>query len=253
MQNANRLEQQSLDKSISIQQRRVEQAQRIAQNGNAEYLQQEEEKLIEIERQREESARKQIAINTALQASQLLVSITGALTAISVPGAGPALVAANIATIVAGLSTGYGLLSNLASSTPSFFEGKDFVPLGNNPKGRDTIPANLHEGEAVIQADKNAKYAPTVRAIRRGLISPDILNSISTGKLNYGAIEKAIEVKTSNSDFTEMNKKLESMLMLLSGTNKAIGGLNVNVNMDSDGFSASIMKYQTRRSKMLNA
>jgi hypothetical protein len=41
--------------------------------------------------------------------------------------------------------------------------------------------------------------------------------------------------------------------MIMSGTNKSIDGLNFNVNLDSDGFSASIQKAMNRKNKILNA
>jgi hypothetical protein len=252
-----RNEQLALDRSIELQRRKVTSAQRIADAGNAEYLQQEEEKLAELERQREESSRKQIAINTALQASQLLVSITGAVMAISAGPAGPALVATNIATIIGALTTGYALIDSLNSNVPSFYDGIDYIPLGNNKKGKDTVPAMLHEGEAVIQADKNAKYAPTIKAIRRGLVDPSLLNSIAQGGLNYSGLGNAIEVNNNNNynakELREMNDKLERLTMIMSGTNKSIDDLNFNVNLDSDGFSASIQKAMNRKNKILNA
>lgn len=41
---------------------------------------------------------------------------------------------------------------------PAFAEGTAYVGLNGNPKGVDTIPAYLNEGEAVIPTDRNKKY-----------------------------------------------------------------------------------------------
>ncbi len=261
----------SVDRSISLQQKRVDEAKRLADAGNAEYLQAEEDKMRELESKREEAGRKQLILDSALQASQLLVAITGAISAISIPGAGPALVAANIATILGALATGYGLVSNLSGKQPKFFSGTDMVrddvtggsdslSRGRHRAGRDTIPAWLHEGEAVIQSDRNKEYNPTVRAIRRGLLPPAILNGFvrdySNG-INYGALDSALRVsegaKFNESHFIEMNKRLGRLENVMSGTAEAIAGLNVNVAMDSNGFSASIAKHMERRNKILNA
>lgn len=261
----------SVDRSIALQQKRVDEARRLADAGNAEYLQQEEEKMRELEAKKEEAARKQLVLDAALQASQLLVAITGAIGAISIPGAGPALVAANIATILGALATGYGLVSNLSGKQPKFFTGTDMVrddvtggsdslSRGRHRAGQDTIPAWLHEGEAVIQSDRNKEYNPTVRAIRRGLLPPSVLNGFvrdySNG-INYGALDSALRVseggKFNESHFIEMNKRLGRLENVMSGTADAIAGLNVNVAMDSNGFSASIMKHAERRNKILNA
>ncbi len=261
----------SVDRSIALQQKRVDEAKRLADAGNAEYLQQEEDKMRELEAKKEEATRKQLILDSALQASQLLVAITGAIGAISVPGAGPALVAANIATILGALATGYGLVSNLSGKQPKFFTGTDMVredvtggsdslSRGRYKVGRDTIPAWLHEGEAVIQSDRNKEYNPTVRAIRRGLLPPAVLNGFvrdySNG-INYGALDSALRVsegtKFNESHFIEMNRRLGRLENVMSGTAEAIAGLNVNVAMDSNGFSASITKHLERRNKILNA
>jgi hypothetical protein len=243
------------NRAIESQKRRVDEASRIASEGNAEYLQQEEERMRELEAKRDEDARKQLAINAALQASQVLVSITGALAS---SGGEPIQVATKVATIIAALATGFALVSSLQSKTPSFFEGTDFVPLGNNKKGRDTVPAFLHEGEAVIQADKNKAYAPAIKAIRRGLIDPEILNGFVTGsKMNHFALGQALQTSSNPSfketHFIEMNERLAGLEQVMLGTTKAVKQIGVNVNLDSDGFSLSIQKHLDRKSKIWNA
>ena len=243
------------NRAIESQKKRVDEASRIASEGNAEYLQQEEERMRELEAKRDEDARKQLAINAALQASQVLVSITGALAS---SGGEPIQVATKVATIIAALATGYALVSSLQSKTPSFFEGTDFVPLGNNPKGRDTVPAFLHEGEAVIQADKNKAYAPTIKAIRRGLLPPEILNGFVTGnQMNHMALGQALQASSNTSfkesHFVEMNERLAGLEQVMLGTTKAVRQIGVNVNLDSDGFSLSIQKHLERKSKIWNA
>jgi hypothetical protein len=243
------------NRAIESQRKRVDEASRIASEGNAEYLQQEEERMRELEAKRDEDARKQLAINAALQASQVLVSITGALAS---SGGEPIQVATKVATIIAALATGFALVSSLQSKTPSFFEGTDFVPLGNNKKGRDTVPAFLHEGEAVIQADKNKAYAPTIKAIRRGLLPPELLNGFVTGnQMNHLALGKALQSSSNTSfkesHFVEMNERLAGLEQVMLGTTKAVRQIGVNVNLDSDGFSMSIQKHLERKSKIWNA
>ena len=243
------------NRAIESQKRRVDEASRIASEGNAEYLQQEEERMRELEAKRDADARKQLAINAALQASQVLVSITGALAS---SGGEPIQVATKIATIIAALATGFALVSSLQSKTPSFFEGTDFVPLGNNKRGRDTVPAFLHEGEAVIQADRNKAYAPTIKAIRRGLLAPDILNGFVTGnQMNHMALGQALQSSSNSSfkesHFVEMNERLAGLVQVMLGTTKAVRQIGVNVNLDSDGFSLSIQKHLERKSKIWNA
>jgi len=162
-------------------------------------------------------------------------------------------------------------VSSLSSQQPRFFTGADMVRenmLGGSDKlergrhkvGRDTIPAWLHEGEAVIQADKNQQYNPTVRAIRRGILPPDVLNgfvrSYSNG-INYNALGSALRVseggKFNESHFIETNKRLARLENVMERTAESIAGLNVNVAMDSNGFAASITKHLEHKTKILNA
>jgi predicted nucleic acid-binding Zn-ribbon protein len=247
---------EAADIAIQAQQKRVDEAVKIAEEGNAEYLQQEEDRLKELEIKREAAARKQLAIDAALQASQVIVAVAGAAAQIS--KGGPANVAAGIASILAALASGAAIIRSLQANQPKFYEGTDYVSRGNNPRGKDTIPAWLHEGEAVIQADKNAAYSPTIKAIRRGLLPANVINDFvknySNG-VNYQAIGKAVEYKQTFNEghFIEMNKRLGRLERSMSTTAEAISGLKVNVNMDSDGFSAAIQTHINKRNRILNA
>jgi hypothetical protein len=264
LQAQNQAELAQLDSSIDIQQKRVDAALSIAAQGNAEYLQQEEERLKQLEQQREAAANKQLAINAVLQASEIALSVASGI-AQGIKIGGPVGVAINIATIVAGLASVAGLISSLNSSVPKLASGTDFarrdmrggadfVNRGQFSSGKDTIPAWLDEGEAVISKDKNSLYHPTIKAIRRGLIPSGVMNSFvenfSNG-VNYNKIGKT--ARDNSPHFMEMNQRLGRLEGFMSETAQAIKGLAVNVNMDSDGFAASINTHLNTRKRILNA
>lgn len=193
---ANDAEQQSIQKSIALQDKRVEAAQRIAERGNATYLRLEEDRQQQLLIKQESAARRQLAINSALQASQLLVGITGAIAQITVGGFTN--VIAGVATIIGALASGYALVKSLQSNQPSFFEGTEFVrrdATKNIPSlerrhekpGRDTIPAWLDEGEAVTDKETNKLYHPTIRAIHNREIPPEVLNQAVNHYLTVNA------------------------------------------------------------------
>lgn len=48
-----------------------------------------------------------------------------------------------------------------------YAEGTDYVKRGNNPKGKDTVPAMLNEGEAVMRAEDNAANHFLIRGIHQ--------------------------------------------------------------------------------------
>lgn len=191
-QKANEAEQKALERSIEIQQRRVDEAQRIAEHGNAQYLKEETDRLKELQVARENAARRQLAIDAALQASQILVAITGAISKIATPGIGVAETISEIAIIVGALATGYGLVKSLQGNQPKLRKGDPYVTRDGHPAGVDTIPAWLTEGEAVIPVEKNRKYKKAVEAIYHEKIPADVLNEFVS---NY-AVNKPSKTTT---------------------------------------------------------
>ena len=60
---------------------------------------------------------------------------------------------------------------------PGFKEGVIGL-TGPGTETSDSIPAFLSRGESVMTAEETRRFNPTLKAIREGLISPDILNKI---------------------------------------------------------------------------
>jgi hypothetical protein len=265
LSDSNQAEIEATDNAIAQQQRRVDAAAKIAEQGNAEYLQLEEDRLRKLEAQREQSARRQLAIDSAVQASQILVAVAGA--AAQITKGGPVNVITGIASIVAALAAAAGLIKRLQAQQPKFFVGtdevredmtggRDVLYRGRHRAGRDTIPAWLHEGEAVIQSDKNKLYQPTVKAIRRGLLPADVLNgfvrSYTTG-LNYQGIGDIVSRPVVNVQFGEMDKRMKNLEHVNREMLEVLRGMNIDVRMDADGFAASITRYENRKKKIRNA
>lgn len=254
-QKANQAESEALDKSIALQEKRVSAAQRIAERGNAQYLKQEEDRLKELTIQRENAARRELAINAALQASQLLVGVTGAISKIATPGIGIAETIGAIATIFAALATGYGLVKSLQGNQPRLAEGTKYLNRGKHRPGKDTIPAWLNEGEAVIPTDKNKAYHPTVAAIYDGTIPAEHLNNFvktyhnvkAVPRPDYGRIKEAADVHISSDGkmaylLSEQNRKIDENNDLQRQTLRALKSMGVNVNMDKNGIAVSVLE-----------
>jgi hypothetical protein len=232
----NQAELDSYDKAISLQEKRVTDANKIAENGNVEYLQQEQDRLNDLEAKREASARKQLQFDQAVQASQILVAVAGA--AAQIAKGGTAEVIAGITTVIGALATGYQLVSQNSSNYPSFFDGVESLQLGNNPKGRDTIKANLNEGERVVPTYINEQL--------KGIKNKDLPMLVSDG----------IKYKRMNIlDFEQPKKSSESELRLQNlenlqrENNEYLKRLAINVSLDENGFSASLESYLENRKK----
>jgi hypothetical protein len=255
-QAANEAESAALDRSISLQEKRVTAAQRIAERGNAQYLKAEEDRLKELTIKRENAARRELAINAALQASQLLVGITGAISKIATPGIGIAESIGAFAVIVSSLAAGYGLVKSLQGSQPRLAKGDPYVKRNGHPSGVDTIPAWLNEGEAVIPTETNKKYHPAIRAIYDEKIPAEDINAFvknyhavkGVPRVNYDRIKESAELNITTDGrmaaaISDQNKLIQENNELQRLTLRAMKSMSVSANIDRDGVSVMVNEY----------
>jgi hypothetical protein len=72
----------------------------------------------------------------------------------SIPG--PVGIALGAVAAAASVAAGLANLAKInATEIPKFAEGTEYVGLGGNPVGTDTVPAMLNEGERVVPSDIN--------------------------------------------------------------------------------------------------
>ena len=108
---------------------------------------------------------KQLALaNLAVNKAQAIsAAIAGATAAAAAKGPGaPFLIAGYIASMIATVVSGFAEIDSIMNTPqpqpPQFFEGTDYLTRNGAPAGKDTIPAMLNEGEAIIPTADNAKY-----------------------------------------------------------------------------------------------
>jgi hypothetical protein len=94
------------------------------------------------------------------QGQAIAAAIAGATAAAAATGAGaPFVLAGYIASMIGSVVAGFAQVGSLlAAEPPRYFEGTASVELGGNKPGRDTVPALLNQGEAVIPTDDNRAY-----------------------------------------------------------------------------------------------
>lgn len=247
----NQIEQQALDRSIALQNRRVENAREIAERGNAEYLELEQKRLDELERKREENARRQLAINNALTLSQATLAAITAIAQAAQSG-NPAAAIAAVAAVVGAITAAYQFVNSLQPQNPSFYTGTEYVDGARSPLGRDTVKANLHIGERVVTSDTNRAYWDSLSAIHNHVIPPDVLNSFVNAyngggipMLDYDRLGMATEGAIATSSLESM--QLDRMHSTMERVVGAIEGIGIKVNMDEDGFEAAIGKASRQR------
>lgn len=169
-----------------------------------EYEKRKKELLNENAEQQQEMAIFQATINTALAIVNALA--TG----------GPAAVALAIAAGIAGAAQ---IAAIAAQPVPQFAKGTDYVALGNNKKGIDTIPALLNEGEAVITTEQNAMYPGMAKAWNDGKLDEHIykkwvLPELIMNKSFEQQRQKSFAENVANSihlnqDFGDLSNKLK--------------------------------------------
>jgi len=193
-----------------------------------------------------EIQRKQFETNQAIAIVQAIIN-TAAGVASAFGTAGD--IYAGIALAVVAAAAGAAQIAVIASqkppSPPSFFSGTSYVQRGNNPVGRDTVPAYLHEGEAVITAEKNAKYKGLSAAINSGNLESFL--ATSTGSPLIAEYEKKRQKQ-------ERSLMAESMAMHFSGgklNDRNIVGVGVQGNKIL-GEIAENTKQQRRNKRSVN-
>ncbi len=256
-QAANQAEQAALERSISLQERRVEAAVRIAERGNAEYLRLEEDRLNELQVKQENAARRQLAINAVLQTSQALTAFVTAL-AQGIATGGPLGGIAIAGAVIGLIASGYAIISSLqANNRQTFFKGTKKVTRDNGePSGVDTVPALLTEGEAVIPRDTNKEYAPAVAAIYDKQIPADDMNAfVNSYRVNSRKLpsldhdrmgEVAGVVVTYDGQLLEATQEQNRLLAenndRLEGVEKRLKSMGITATVDKNGIAISLMK-----------
>jgi hypothetical protein len=247
----NKAEAAQLERSISLQEKRVENARLIADRGNAEYLKQEQKRMDELTLKQQENARKQLAINNALTLSQATVA---AITAIAqaVETGDPFAGIAAVAAVIGAIAAAYSFVNSLQPVEAQFYEGVERLDGAGRPLGRDMIPARLHVGERVVKAEDNDKYWDALHAIHNHQIPPEVINEFVANypnnnmpSIDFSRLQDATEAGLGR-DSLDIPRHIEKLNNTMEKVVEAVGALGVNVNMDEYGFSLSLLQAQKK-------
>ena len=186
------------DKEIEVRERRVEKANEIADRGNAEALQIEEERLRKAQAQKEKYARAQMAINLIQQMSALALAIAQAA-AIPFPANIPA-----IASVITAVGSGIATVMQMTADQPQGFKEGVIALNGKGSETSDSIPAMLSRGESVITAKgtKIGDNSKILEAMNNGVAftipsinakSPDIVSMSNTKQNDTKKLEQKLD------------------------------------------------------------
>ena len=230
------IEEERLSRQISLQETRLQETMEIADQGNAEQLQLEQERLSKLQTEREKAVRAkqqlaaiEITINNAVAASEAIRAITTAFATGNIPLgiATAASLALTVASTVLTVSQAFGDL-------PAFRKGvENFQPEADD--GTGGYPALLHRGERVLTRGQNAPL------IRWGVDNADIPHLVGVGLSRIAA--PALAVADSNQG---LRQELAEMRQINARLLKTIRDNRPVVLFDEKGLSV-ISAQQGRR------
>ena len=249
------------DALIDQAERNIDRFTKLAEEGSAEQLQIEEDRLSELIKQREDFANKARAIAqievAAAKGVAIAEAIKGAISAITKnPILGIAYVASAIASTLA-LIAG---IKNAQSSIPAFKEGTERVK-GSGSKTKQGMLAYVHENERIIPEKESIKIPSSVKntqiaeLVNRGLRFKE-LNDLLKEKNTpvtvfhvHDLVRSANESKqyNSSSDIREQNKLLKEQNKIL----KSIEGKETQTKVYLKGQEIKQSNSEKRRQKLI--
>jgi tape measure domain-containing protein len=191
----------------------------------------------EYEKERRKILTKQAQDQKAAAILQATIDISGSiLSTLKQFGGTPYGIA--MAAITAGL--GAAQLAVIQSQKiPKFKKGTDYVSLNGNPRGEDTIPALLNEGEAIIRTEENAKYPGLAKAWNEGKLDEHIFTKWVTPEIVLSKMMQAEAI-----DYDKLGQSV---------ANSIKNNPQLKVSFDKAGFVTHLMKgnstitYQNNR------
>lgn len=159
---------------IEQQKKRVDEVNKIAALGNAEQLQIEEERLRKLEERREQSVKRQNALNAIQIVAQTALAVSSYATAIAKAAAEehPLLAIAEGGALLAAIAAG---VIQVRALTQGFYEGTEYVDQkGHHRSGIDTVPSMLTRGERVMTVQQNEALG--------GLSNPEVVQLVQQAR-----------------------------------------------------------------------
>jgi hypothetical protein len=227
----------------------------------------EQERLDKLNAERKKAAEKEAIIAQA----QIAVNLALAVSKAAVEGGGIASVF-TIASLLA--AAAFGFIQAKQAAANAYAEGTLYVDDKRAPNGKDTVPAWLDKGEAVITKQRNKQYANTVRAVHFGEVPAEYLDKairdyksgshlsdIGLGSVGLSARStkqareeranrnKASQVLTvsGSTSQTELTAALNYIGASLDGLNKQkLSGANLLTVVQSRANNISKMKNKAR-------
>lgn len=198
----------NIDKLTNLQSQRVEDAKKIAEDGNVALLEEEKKRLEELNRERERFVRRQQIINGIELVSNSLVAISKA--AAQGGAAAPFTIAATLAALVAGLAQARSVASQAA------FKDGIVDYRGSGTTRSDSNVVRISNRESIIKADSTANSKGLLTAINDGNMTDGLFAALQNNQRSLSVITDTRK-STQDGGRTPSNKELKEIVKLLKG------------------------------------
>lgn len=247
----------NLDRLAQAQESRVQKAIVLAEKGNAELLQQEEQRLQLINDAREQAAQREreiaaVQVATA-QAVALAQGISAVIQGFQVGGLITGI--AQAVALVGTIATAIISIKNAFGNLPAFHEGSEFV---EGQSGIDRILSLLTRGERVFTTGQNkgvgGRGVSNETVVARAQLGEQLEKVFRIKALGELTIPKMMEpdmVSDLAKGLVAMQHSQESRLdrltMEVIGMKREMGKFAVNFNITPEGIEAAVSSVQERR------
>lgn len=241
---------QENQKLTSLQEKRVEQARKLAEDGNIALLAEEQKRLDALNKEREKYVRRQQALaaieliaNTAVAVSKA-ASQTGVAAAVGI--------AAALLALVAGLASARSIAGQAAyfsGGEADGYTGNGNIHSESNAVGKK--PYIYHKKEFIFNNEKTSKYLDVFRGVHKGEID---LNKIKFESDMYKALKangidtgRDINLKNYPSQSLELGALKSSLNEIVEAVNAQKG---MSVSIDENGIAAITNKFYKNKKRI---
>ena len=230
---------------IDQQKKRIEGVNKLAALGNAEQLQIEEERLRKLEERREQSVKRQNAINAVQIVAQTALAVSSYATAIAKAAADehPLLAIAEGVALLAAIAAG---VTQVRALSQGFYEGTEYVDQkGHHRSGIDTVPSMLTRGERVMTVQQNEALG--------GLSNPEVVQLVQAARRqSYSG--SSIYLDSNKVFHNELNSKrtielLELQNQKIDRNTETMKNTFIDIRFDESGYHLHQRKLSQQAKK----
>ena len=236
------IERQKTETLISLQEQRVEAARALAEQGNAEILKLEQERLEKLTEEREKFARRQANLALLQTVAESALAIAKA----AAEGGGFA-TAITVASTLAALAAGFAQARALASSAQTFEKGGQVQDgkLHGKRHSQGGIPIEAEGGEWIFSRGTTARHERLFKAIQTGKLTPQQtawINNIAAGKMNHAPLPSFIDLTGGGN--TELLAEVSELTKAVKNQDR------MSVTIDENGIQAIASRVSYRQNRI---